>query len=126
MKKTVPLSPTPLKLGLLFLFLILLATSLWFLYAPKGSTVEVVRDGEVLYTFRLDRAEDQQIEVEYEGRHNVVEIAKGRIRVREADCPDQICVQMGWLDLAAPIVCLPNHLVIQFADSGAELDAVAR
>ena len=46
--------------------------------------------------------------------------------MKAADCPDQICVHMDWLE-AAPIVCLPNRLSIQYADGeGASgLDAVA-
>lgn len=127
MKRMPSCVPRRLRLCLILLFLFLLAVSLWLLYRPQGSTVEFVQDGRVLYTFRLNQAEDQQIEVEYEGRRNVVQIADGRVRVLEADCPDQICVQMGWLEGAAPIVCLPNHLVIQFADVDAkQMDAVAR
>ncbi|MER2149274.1 MAG: NusG domain II-containing protein, partial [Ruminococcus sp.] len=45
----------------------------------------------------------------------------------EADCPDKTCVRMGWLNRAAmPVVCLPHHLVIEFADgSEGGVDAVA-
>ena len=51
----------------------------------------------------------------------------GKIRVSEADCPDKTCVRMGWLNSAAmPVVCLPHHLVIGFADGGeGGVDAVA-
>ena len=65
-------------------------------------------------------------DVEYEGHVNRIEIRDHRIRVLEADCPDQVCVRAGWLDSAAPIVCLPHRLVIQAAEKEEELDAVAR
>lgn len=43
----------------------------------------------------------------------------------EAECPDKTCVHMGWLSSGAmPIVCLPNHLSIEFADSSDNLDEV--
>ena len=43
----------------------------------------------------------------------------------EAECPDQTCVHMGWLDSGAmPIVCLPNHLSIEYAEAGDDVDAV--
>lgn len=43
----------------------------------------------------------------------------------EAECLDKTCVHMGWLDSKAmPIVCLPNHLSIEFADSEDDMDAV--
>ncbi len=111
------------------LFLILLAAgiagSLFMLRKPAGRQVEIVRDGEVLYSFNLEEAEDQTIEIEYEGRKNTVEIQGRRIRMAEAECPDQTCVEMGWLDSAAPIVCLPNHLTIRFTENTGEVDAVA-
>ncbi len=99
--------------------------SVLVLQRPDTNLVEVVRDGEVLYQFDLARAEDQVVEVEYEGRINTIEIRDHQIHMREADCPDQTCVHMGWLDSAAPIVCLPNHLVIRFVQDDGELDGVA-
>lgn len=102
-----------------------IAGSILVLRRPDTGTVEIVQDGEVLYQFNLDREEDQIIEVEYEGRTNRIEIRDHQIHVLEADCPDQVCVDMGWLDSAAPIVCLPNHLVIQFTEGSDSLDAVA-
>ena len=66
------------------------------------------------------------ISIEYQGRTNLIEICDGRIRVAEADCPDQLCVQMGWLQNSGlPVVCLPNRLVIQYAQSLDGLDAIS-
>lgn len=88
-----------------------------------GDTVTVTQDGNVLYTFELSRENNREITVEYEGRRNIIEINDGRIRVREADCPDRVCVHTGWLTPAVPIVCLPNRLVIEYAET--DLDAAA-
>ena len=99
--------------------------SILALRRPDTEIVEIVQDGEVLYRFDLAAEEDQILEVEYEGRINRIEIRDHQIHVLEADCPDQVCVDMGWLDSAAPIVCLPNHLVIQFTEGSDSLDAVA-
>lgn len=52
-------------------------------------------------------------------------IEDGRSRMLEAECLDKTCVHMGWLDSKAmPIVCLPNHLSVEFADSEDDMDAV--
>lgn len=58
---------------------------------------------------------------------NTVEVDAGRIRVVSATCPDQICVRQGWISNGvAPIVCLPNNVVIQIENArGAELDTIA-
>lgn len=95
------------------------------LLRPKGRRAKIIQDGKVLYTLDLSREKDRLIEVEYQGRRNIIEIKDGRIRVREADCPDHICMDMGWLE-DTPIVCLPNRLVIEFADGNGETDVEAR
>lgn len=108
------------------IFLAGVAGSFFVRNVPHSQTVQVVQDGNVLYTFDLSKQDDQDIRVEYEGRTNIIQIQDGRIRMLEADCPDHICIQMGWLDSAAPIVCLPNHLVIQFASSQDSVDMAVR
>ncbi len=91
------------------------------------TVVQITQNGTVLYTLDLAQAEDQKIEVTYQGRTNIVEIADGHIQMAEAECPDQLCVQMGELRHAAtPIVCLPNRLTIQFVDTAADVDSVSR
>lgn len=99
---------------------------IWNLTRSHGRQVEILQDGKILYTLDLAQAEDQTFTVNYGGRTNEIEIRDHQIRVKAADCPDQICVHMDWLE-AAPIVCLPNRLSIQYADgeSASGLDAVA-
>ena len=99
---------------------------IWNLTRSHGRQVEILQDGKILYTLDLVQAEDQTFTVTYGGRTNEIEIRDHQIRVKAADCPDQICVHMDWLE-DAPIVCLPNRLSIQYADGeGASgLDAVA-
>ena len=100
--------------------------SVLVLRKQEADRVEIVQDGTVLYELDLAGEEDRVFDVEYEGHVNRIEIRDHRIRVLEADCPDQVCVRAGWLDSAAPIVCLPRRLVIQAAEKEEELDAVAR
>ena len=99
---------------------------IWNLTRSHGRQVEILQDGKILYTLDLAQAEDQTFTVTYGGRSNEIEIRDHQIRVKAADCPDQICVHMDWLE-AAPIVCLPNRLSIRYADgeSASGLDAVA-
>lgn len=98
------------------------------MFSPPKNTVSIKRDGATLYTFDLNNTEDSVIEIPYGNSSNTVEIKDGKIRVQSAGCPDKTCVNMGWLSSSGmPIVCLPNHLVIEFADSGdGGIDAVAR
>lgn len=105
------------------LLVIGLVGSIVMLRRPHGTWIEIVQDSKVLYRLDLAGAEDQTIKIEYEGRVNIVQIENHKVRMLEADCPDHICMDMGWLDSAMPIICLPNHLVIQFANEGSDMDA---
>lgn len=85
---------------------------------PHSKKVNILQNGKIIKTIDLESAEDQKFNIEYKGRVNVIEISGGKIRISEADCPDHICVNTGWLrSNAAPIICLPNKLTIEFADT---------
>ena len=89
--------------------------------------VEILQDGTVLYRIDLStRTETETLVIAYHGSTNTVLIENGRICISHADCPDKTCVNMGYLESKSlPIVCLPNHLVIQFADeNGGQLDGI--
>lgn len=96
----------------------------WLVLRPAGATeVEIVQDGTVLYRFDLAEIQNQTITVTYNGRSNTIQIQDSKICVTEAECPDHTCVHMGWLQSKAmPIICLPNRLVIRYAE-GNDVDA---
>ena len=94
---------------------------------PSKSHVRILSDGKEVYTADLKLTEDTVFDVTYQGHVNTVEIKDHRIRIKDADCPDKTCVNMGWLkSSSAPIVCLPHRLVIEFADGTDDIDAVTR
>lgn len=96
------------------------------LFKPNDmNTVQILRDGEILYTVALNGSENRLIRIDYGESYNIVEIKDGRIRVKEAGCRDNTCVKMGWLTSSAPVVCLPNHLVLRFSEDSEGIDAVA-
>ncbi|MCM1270494.1 MAG: NusG domain II-containing protein [Ruminococcus flavefaciens] len=102
----------------ILIFLAGLIGSLWLIFRPHGQTVQIIQDGTVLYTIDLEKSEDQTIEVEYQGSRNIIQIQDHQICVIDAECPDHTCVKMGELkSSAAPIVCLPNKLVVKFAET---------
>lgn len=95
------------------------------LLSPPKRDVNIIQDGKVLYNFDLSKEEDRNFTIEYGDSSNTIEIKNGKIRVSEAECPDKTCVHTGWLSSSAmPIVCLPNHLVIEFADEIGDIDAL--
>lgn len=88
----------------------------WAMRPTGGRMVQILQDGDLLYTLDLSSAEDEVFSVETEYGVNRIQLQDGTIRMLSADCPDQTCVQMGPLsETGLPIVCLPHRLVIQYA-----------
>ncbi len=49
-----------------------------------------------------------------------ISVQDGRICMTDSDCPDKLCVRIGWVSQSdASIVCLPNRVVIRVKGSGA-------
>ncbi|MBQ5760502.1 MAG: NusG domain II-containing protein [Clostridia bacterium] len=99
----------------------------WMFAGKDGKTAVVTLDGIVLAEIDLSRVETSYT-IEAEGNcHNTIEFDRGRVRVSHADCPDQVCVDTGWIeDGTVPIVCLPNRLVIEITGEGDGLDISAK
>jgi len=56
----------------------------------------------------------------------VIEVKGGRIRVKDSDCPQKICVKHGWLRYANDvIVCLPNKTIL-YLPKKSDLDYITR
>ena len=54
------------------------------------------------------------IPIETDLGYNLIEIGDGEVRVLEADCPDQIDVEQGWIsNIGQTLICLPNRLVVE-------------
>ena len=98
---------------LLFSVLILSALlfSIFFLILDgKSSVVVVTLDGEEYARLELD--EDTELLVTSEHGSNLIVIENGKVFVKDADCPDKICVKSGCADEMKTIVCLPHRLTV--------------
>lgn len=111
---------------LLFSFLAFLCAVLSFIFflgSEECDTVQVYSDGELVLTLNL--AEDGEYRIGLGEEWNVINVKDGKVFVSSASCSSQDCVRHYPADHGAPIVCLPNRLVIEFAE-GEEYDAVLR
>lgn len=87
--------------------------SLWLLFPGESATmVQVYSEGELLHTLPL--SVDREVTVISPRGTNIVTVKDGKVAVTEADCPDGYCVDRGFCDRGAQIVCLPNRLVLKF------------
>ena len=107
---------------------VLAALSAYVLSSRDGCVAVISQYGKTVREIDLSLvAKEYSFTVEApDGGVNRVLVQPGRIRVEEADCPDQICVQQGWLpDGAMPIVCMPHGLSIEIRDAAAHADVVS-
>ena len=111
---------------ILFAVVIAVMAGLWFFLtrADGHRTVVITSEGKEIRRIDLSAAQDETFEViNSAGARNTVCIEAGVIWVKDADCPDGICVSHGPLkEGGTPIVCLPHRLVIRWADAGGEVD----
>lgn len=98
-----------------------IAVLLWlfvhFFLSGNNNMIRITVDGSVYGEYSLD--EKQVIRI---GSTNVCEIKDGRVRMIEAHCPDQLCIQQKAVGAeGGTIVCLPNKVVIE-AERGHDQD----
>lgn len=71
-------------------------------------------------TFKMPLSQDDVLTVASSAGTNVIEVQASKVRVSEADCPNQDCVEQGWISNAGQqIVCLPHKLVVNITDEDA-------
>ena len=104
-----------------FLLVALLSCLILYTRPAPGTVANIYREGVPLCSVDLSLVtEPYEFTLTDERGSNVIRVEPGRIAVIDADCPDRICVEAGWLsDSASPIVCLPHRLVIRIEKNAA-------
>lgn len=107
---------------ILFAALALLCAGLCFgIRQEKADFAYVYSEGALVLT--IDLSVDASYRVERGADWNELTVCAGRLYVSAASCPTQDCMRSGAATAGLPIVCLPNDLLICFAD-GSALDAL--
>ncbi|MEG0072498.1 MAG: NusG domain II-containing protein [Raoultibacter sp.] len=114
--------------GIVFIVVALcLATIVALQIQPAPTKAVISKNGEIIKTIDLSRVDQPYVfRIDGEDGYNDIAVERGRIRVVEADCPDNVCVAFGWITTTgSPIACLPHRLTITLersADHG-KIDA---
>lgn len=104
------------------LLLIILLVPVVLAQSSSGEVTAIItQDGEELARIRLTGLAEAT-RISYSGDYPGTILAEnGRIRFEEATCPDQVCVNTGWLTTAgSTAACLPGRVLIRMEGSGAE------
>ncbi|MDO4287381.1 MAG: NusG domain II-containing protein [Eubacteriales bacterium] len=92
----------------------------------NGAIVVVRAGGEQIAEFPLRK--DTTYTIEGIGGTNELVIENGTARLKDASCPDQLCVHQGTIQYAGEsIICLPNQVTVtiegETEDNGVDIIA---
>jgi len=87
----------------------------------SGQAAKITVDNVVVKTIPADQlAQAGSFELAANGFHYTVDYEAGRVRISQADCPDQVCVQTGWVSRLGQVsACVPGHLILSVDGSSA-------
>lgn len=122
----------PLKIGdiLVYVFVLLLVGAsflgLAFMKADTSQRQVVVEvNGQEMEAFPLvPGMKPRQIRIDAGGgKYNILEIIPDGVNVKEANCPDQVCVRWGRIeDPGQVIVCLPHKVIVKIVGKKSEAE----
>lgn len=95
---------------------------IWRPRAAGDTVVVLTPNGEQRYAL----AQDRIVSVQGNGGIRLtVEIADGRVRVRESECPDKVCVHGGWLSQSGQTTaCVPAGVSVRVVGTTPQVDGV--
>lgn len=105
------------------IIIVLLPAVILLLNTGKGGTAVVRSDGNVIDTISLDKNGTYSYSNEH--GYNIVEITDGKVRVIEADCPNQDCVNKGYIKRNnESVICLPHRFEVTIKAKDDEYDII--
>ncbi len=107
------------KRDLVFILILLVVSIMLILIMnfnkKTGYNVIISANGKTIKTLSLDK--DEEYVFECDKGYNIVAIKDGAVYVKEADCPDKICVNHKKIsNVGETIICLPHRLVVEITE----------
>ena len=101
------------------------ALSLMLLFRSAGGTAVVTVSGKEYA--RISLSEDSVTPIETALGYNLLIVEGGEAYIKEASCPDKICVHHRRIRYSGEtVVCLPNEVTVKIIkEGGGEIDAVS-
>ncbi len=106
---------------IVYLFAIILIISsfvgiYWIKSGSSQATVVIEANGKVISSFPLrEGIEPEEISIDTgNGKYNIVLVTHQGVRIKEANCPDQVCVRTGTISYPGQsIICIPHKVIIK-------------
>lgn len=96
-------------------------------YKNNDSIAIIEIDGLEYGKYDLKTVNNKTLELKVsENAVSIVEFKDGKVRIKEANCPDKVCVKTGWISKPGEIiVCLPYKIVIKVSGERQDVDVEA-
>lgn len=102
-----------LVLGIIFVLEGFLAYFFVFSHNSNAATAVIKNGSVIIQTVELN-SDDRTFFVDGANGPVELELSDGRIRFVHADCPDQVCVNTGWISHPGrAAACIPNGILIE-------------
>lgn len=109
------------KLDGLIIIIVLLVAASGFIFLKYGrdndfnsKKAEIYIDGELYQSYELTDDMDEEIVIDTELGTNIVKLYDNGANIIDADCPDKVCVDDGFIsEPGEMLVCLPNKVVVE-------------
>lgn len=102
----------------IIIFLVLISIFLIINSLSNNSDKILVQVDNETYTFPLTQ-EEHIYDVKGPLGITHIQVKDGKVRIIDSPCPNKTCVALGFTN---PIICLPNHVIVQIQQSGSEGD----
>lgn len=98
------------------ILLSLLAVFLLNANKKEGGKAVIIKDGKEVASYPLNI--DTEVRLENNGGYNILVIKDGYVYIKEASCPDKICVNNTKKKYnGETLVCLPNKTTVKIVSS---------
>ena len=77
---------------------------------------------------KLDLNKNQEYKVNVDNGYNIIRIKDKKAKIKESDCSNQTCVNMGTISKdGQTLICLPHKVEVTIvSDDKSEVDVIAR
>ena len=95
-------------------------------YEPIFSDIHGYVDGKI--EKKLDLNKNQEYRVNVDNGYNIIRIKDKKAKIKESDCSNQTCVNMGTISKdGQTLICLPHKVEVTIvSDDKSEVDVIAR
>lgn len=119
------------KNDIILIVAILICAGLYFGITKYNESKETALKAEIYVNNKLYKSvslnKEKTININENGKINVVHIHDGGVEIEDANCPDKVCVKTGFIETTSRnIVCIPNKVQVKIiGQDKSEIDSIS-